>query len=759
MARRQHKNSISLFPFLAVLVCTMGALILLLLVTTRKIRHDQLDASSRTEPESRSQPEIVEMPVAEASPDHAAIHAEELAELNSQIVALRQSTSTRQAEIEALMSGIEAAQSKVASLSSLLAVCQSEVDAVQEERKKPPETELVQVSQDLMVQVERQSQQLDQVAQNLLKKQQQLYSLREEKERSSVALHEQRSALVSLRKQVDSQQQMSVASGGVKTLVEFSNSTGTTRTPIVIDVSDSGYELLPLGIRITGRDMEGFPLKDNPLLSAVLASHRCRSDGSVVSAPYVLLLVRPDGCLPFYGAQRVLSEAGIHYGYELLTPERTINAGEPDESEVRTVRAAILESLNRRETLYAALRADATSRIAGGEQPREVTRRLILRSDGRVITAEDGDERPLEGRFYAGGEALPRDFVRKIPSRSVRSPDPKPGSDDHWDEENGNEQNPAAADEVAGYAAVMAPQSASPQSAASQALPSQAAAEESANSVTESRHAPSFLDSEITRKSPSASPPPRAEWQPESLIRDDLPPTPFDAGKQHSSDASLLAQWMESDGDRSQRPGSGRPAGGNNSEPSAAGSASGSESHGDGGSGASADLSKVDPEVLEQLKKYSRFSQDAATPVGITVFLDPSHMTIGQQPTIPVTSETMNNAFAKLLLAISEEVAAVRGQSDTPMMPVVKFVVSPGGEQLRIPLARQLRRMGIHSVSVVEITPYITPDDDVGTARIDDTAVPDDVVRGTSAKRVSISSGQQSPKTNTSGIQIRRRRQ
>ena len=42
MARRQHKNSISLFPFLAVLVCTMGALILLLLVTTRKIRNDQL---------------------------------------------------------------------------------------------------------------------------------------------------------------------------------------------------------------------------------------------------------------------------------------------------------------------------------------------------------------------------------------------------------------------------------------------------------------------------------------------------------------------------------------------------------------------------------------------------------------------------------------------------------------------------------------------------------------------------------------------
>ena len=41
MARRHHNNSISLFPFLAVLVCAMGSLILLLLVMTRKMRQDQ----------------------------------------------------------------------------------------------------------------------------------------------------------------------------------------------------------------------------------------------------------------------------------------------------------------------------------------------------------------------------------------------------------------------------------------------------------------------------------------------------------------------------------------------------------------------------------------------------------------------------------------------------------------------------------------------------------------------------------------------
>ena len=41
---RQGKEarSVSLFPFLAVLICAMGALIFLLVVTTRRIRHQAI---------------------------------------------------------------------------------------------------------------------------------------------------------------------------------------------------------------------------------------------------------------------------------------------------------------------------------------------------------------------------------------------------------------------------------------------------------------------------------------------------------------------------------------------------------------------------------------------------------------------------------------------------------------------------------------------------------------------------------------------
>ena len=114
---------------------------------------------------------------------------------------------------------------------------------------------------------------------------------------------------MALREQIQSAEAQAAAVSGVQTLVEFSNSTGTTRTPIVIDVSAAGFEFLPNSVRVTMADMEKFPVRDNPLLSGILAVHQHRSGRSLTAEPYVLLLVRPGGSLPFYGAQRILTGA------------------------------------------------------------------------------------------------------------------------------------------------------------------------------------------------------------------------------------------------------------------------------------------------------------------------------------------------------------------------------------------------------------------------------------------------------------------
>ncbi|MEJ7593780.1 MAG: hypothetical protein WKF77_19755 [Planctomycetaceae bacterium] len=119
------------------------------------------------------------------------------------------------------------------------------------------------------------------------------------------------------------------------------------------------------------------------------------------------------------------------------------------------------------------------------------------------------------------------------------------------------------------------------------------------------------------------------------------------------------------------------------------------------------DLSRVDKDLLSRLPSTKKTSKTYATPVGITVFLDQHHMTVGQQPTILVTPDSLNSALADLLQNVDTEVMDARKSPREEVMPVVKFIVSPGGERWRIPLAGSLKHLGIPSASLYELSPHI----------------------------------------------------
>ena len=136
------------------------------------------------------------------------------------------------------------------------------------------------------------------------------------------------------------------------------------------------------------------------------------------------------------------------------------------------------------------------------------------------------------------------------------------------------------------------------------------------------------------------------------------------------------------------------------------------------------DLSRIDADLLKQLQSGTKQSGSMSTPVGIVVFLDENHMTISQQAAIAVSQESLDAAFATLLRGIHSEVEDARRTPDEPMMPIVKFIVSPGGEKWRIPLAHSLKRLGIHTAAIFELTPYITSSDRTGRAKMDDHSDP-----------------------------------
>lgn len=672
MARRHHHNSISLFPFLAVLVCAMGSLILLLLVMTRKIRQDQYVEKNT----------VVESTASEVD---AALTAQ-IAALEKQIFSAELNLNSIHANAQALRLSVDESQVRITDLESELAQLRKKLE--DSDADTVPVAQTLEESRRLKAEEAALIRQLKDTEKRLLSKQQQLAKAQDASNEASLTLREKHSDLLKLRDQVEEARSNLAKMSGTSTLLEFSNPTGTERTPIVVDVSGKGFEIYPNGIQITPADMEGFPVRDNPFLSAILAIHQHRSKGSVTGAPYVLLLVRPDGALPFYGAQRILMESNIHYGYELLEAKELVVSGTPDSTEVPLVKKSIDEALRRRENLYAKLMAIAQQKSGGSGPAGDPTRgkgerRLTVRPDGRVLMEESMRQRPLDGRFYAGGVAPPPSYFQKRPAGGFggRDPDQLTAADaeklaDEFAERYAKQYESARS--FAQNAAVEenALVEEKPKSA-EKPVSAMTESEESLRSPEERRFAETVFANDGSITSSLAQKPKKSVLSKTATTRSD-PLSPQE---------SLLT----SSGSGDDQPATGIP-----------------------------DLSRVDPDLLKRLNSGKQPSGSEMTPIGITVFLDEHHMTVDQQTAVEITSDTLDDAFASLLTGINTEVEDRKKKPDEPVMPIVKFIVSPGGEKWRIPLAHSLKRTGIRSATVYELTPYMTTTDDTGRAWVSD---------------------------------------
>lgn len=666
MARRHHNNSISLFPFLAVLVCAMGSLILLLLVMTRKMRQDQYV----------EQTAVVESAASEVDAELAA----RIAALEKQISSAELNLNSLQASAQAHRSSVDESQGRITDLETKLAQLQEKLKGT--DADAVPVAESMAESRKLKAEEVALLRQLKDTEKRLLSKQQQLANAQDASNEASLALQEKHSDLLKLRDQVDEARSRLDKVSGTSTLLEFSNPTGTERTPIVVDVSGKGFEIYPNGIQITQADMEGFPVRDNPFLAAILTIHQHRSKGSVTGAPYVLLLVRPDGALPFYGAQRILMESNIHYGYELLEARELIVSGASDSTEVPLVKTSIDEALRRRENLYARLMAIAqqksgTSGPAGDPANGKGERRLTVRPDGRVLMEESSRQRPVDGRFYAGGVAPPQSHFQKRPVGGYGG-------------QNADQMTAADAEKLADEFAERYAR----QYESARALAKTTIAEEGPK--TAEKPVSATTESEESLRSPEE------RRFAETLFANDGSITSSLAQKQKKSDLAKSAttksdplspqeSLLTSSGSGDDQPATGIP-----------------------------DLSRVDPDLLKRLNSGKQPSGSEMTPIGITVFVDEHHMTVDQQTAVEITPDTLDDAFVSLLTGINAEVEDRKKKPDEPVMPIVKFIVSPGGEKWRIPLAHSLKRTGIRSATVYELTPYMTTTDETGRAWLGD---------------------------------------
>lgn len=438
MPRSNTQQSVSLFPFLAVLICTMGALILVLLLTTRQIREqveqarsevvqsdDAEPIASDVEPLSEDEaPPIVSVGEPSADKPNEPKNLSVPDELPAALIS-KKALDADQAEVERLQTEVataKKAQKELADRRADLAAVISELEEKVEQATEPDDLQqqvrkLTALKDELKASEEQQKR--DRL--ELRKLYGTLDDASETTQQAESLLHKRESALIMLREMAE-EAETRPSEGTDATLIQFTNSTGTTQHPVIIELNADGLVFQPSGVAISPSDLEGFTALESPLVTGILAAHNALPSRPIMQQPYALLLVRPEGSLAFYTAQRILTAANIHFGYELLEPDRKIALKTPHYDERTVIVSAIEKTMRRRQQLYGDL-VERINRIkqkaAEDAQPfndprnRSSGRRLQVGPDGQLREITDPDEPLLPGRFYAGGSAPPPGFRRR----------------------------------------------------------------------------------------------------------------------------------------------------------------------------------------------------------------------------------------------------------------------------------------------------------------------------------------------------------
>ena len=113
-------------------------------------------------------------------------------------------------------------------------------------------------------------------------------------------------------------------------VVPYEGPNQTARRPLYIECRAGEIVLQPENIVLTPNDLSGPLGPDNPLAAGLRAAREYLMQSSSSNAdeqgePYPLLLVRPDGVIAYYVAQEAMTSWGSEFGYELVDQDWNLN--------------------------------------------------------------------------------------------------------------------------------------------------------------------------------------------------------------------------------------------------------------------------------------------------------------------------------------------------------------------------------------------------------------------------------------------------
>lgn len=298
MSRRDRKGlSPSLFPFLAVLVCTLGTLILLLALVAQNATNAAEQTARNERPETAPPPRSgLSASTAESMLKEQIFRVEEL-------VSFREEQT---AELGERRDALTYYEEELASARERLQELNDEILRLNNVGEAADTTEIDQ-----------------QMLHTVLKQ-----------------VDSEKEAIAKLREEIDNQAPRIV-------IVPHKGPNGTDRRPIYVECTSEGVTIFPEGNRIKLAELERSVHSTNPL-DAALRTIRLHSLGQYSDAapPYPLLVVRPDGIESYAAARGAMQDWDDQFGYELVPTGVQLAYDNPDPVLKQKVDLAIRQAVS-----------------------------------------------------------------------------------------------------------------------------------------------------------------------------------------------------------------------------------------------------------------------------------------------------------------------------------------------------------------------------------------------------------------------------
>lgn len=259
---KRNQPSLSLFPFLAVLICTMGILIVLLVIVTQEAK---VQAEQRADEVSVDQSEKINE--LKQIQEREELRATLLEDLRPDLQQRLQAERLRRSHLEEQIRELRNEAENVANQLELLNEGSSSSS---------------------------------------------ISSLQADAARLENEIATARLALEDAREQIQTIQRSYA-------VIPYPGPNGTTRRPIYLECTTAGIRLQPHGVLIKPEDLSEPVLAGNPLDAALLAIRQYQQKYTATSdEPYPLIIVRPGGAESYALVRRAMKSWDDEFGYELV---------------------------------------------------------------------------------------------------------------------------------------------------------------------------------------------------------------------------------------------------------------------------------------------------------------------------------------------------------------------------------------------------------------------------------------------------------